>query len=160
MPFNVSDRFSVGVLHQCYMTPRLDPSVSARRPPPRSPTSAGRLSLNQSNPGTGSAPTAYRRRMHIDPHKRAAAARILLDAATAMGDAPDEDTERRALLALEPLGIDLDADESVAAALAAASDLLMVFLIREARVAGVPVEEIVSNTRQHVLPLIYPDVLG
>lgn len=98
--------------------------------------------------------------MHIDPHKRAAAARVLLDAATAMGDTADEGTERRALLALEPLGIDLDADESVAAALAAASDLLMFFLLREAQTSRVPVEEIVSNARQHLLPMIYPDVLG
>ncbi|MEP9380784.1 hypothetical protein [Nocardioides sp. KR10-350] len=100
--------------------------------------------------------------MDIDPHKRAAAARTLLDAVAALdlADAGTEDGDRRSLLALEPLGLDLTSDADLAATLAAAVELLTFFLLREAHSAGVSLEEVVSNSRQYVLPLIYPDVLG
>lgn len=100
--------------------------------------------------------------MHVNPHRRAAAARLLLDAVTALDldDHTTEDADQRMLLALKPLGLDLDTSPKTAAAMAGAVDLLWFLTRKQAELADASQEEVVSNIRQHVLPQAYPDVYG
>lgn len=100
--------------------------------------------------------------MIVNPHRRAAAARLLLDAVTSLDidDHGTEEADERTLLALQPLGLELPNAPKVAAALAGAVDLLWFLTLKQAQEAGVSQEELVSNMRQHVLPQVYPDVYG
>ena len=98
-------------------------------------------------------------RMIVNPHRRAASARLLLDAVTSLDidDSGTEDADDRLLLALQPLGLDLPSEPKAAAALAAAVDLLALLTMRLAPHEGASPEELVSNMRQHVLPRAYPE---
>jgi hypothetical protein len=100
--------------------------------------------------------------MHVNPHRRAAAARLLLDAVVALDieDGGTDAADNRALLALEPLGLDLPGEPRVAATLAGALDLLWFLTHKQAETTGLPQETLISNIREHVLPRVYPDVYG
>lgn len=100
--------------------------------------------------------------MFVDPHRRAAAARLLLDAVMSVepADGGTDQADAAMLLALQPLGLDLEGDPGIASAVAAAVDLLFFLTLKQAGDAGVSHEELISNIRAHVLPLAYPDVHG
>lgn len=100
--------------------------------------------------------------MYVDPNQRAQAARLLLDGVVSLDldDHGTDDADARALLALQPLGLDLENSPAGAAALAASLDLLWFLTAHHAKTTGVSQEELISNVRAHVLPHIYPDVLG
>lgn len=97
--------------------------------------------------------------MQINVHRRAAAARLLLDAVTSFDEeVPATDgTDNMALRVLKPLGLDLEGDEKVAATMAATLDLLYFLLTRLAPHEGASREELISNMRAHVLPRAYRD---
>lgn len=100
--------------------------------------------------------------MIINPHRRAASARLMLDGITSLDldDHGTDEADDRTLLALRPLGLDLENEPKAAAALAGALDLLWFLTYKQAQEAGVSHEELISNMRQHLLPRMYPDVYG
>jgi hypothetical protein len=96
---------------------------------------------------------------YIDPILRGQAAKLLLDAVSSadLADAGTQAADDRMLLALAPTGLDVD-DPNVAAFAAVSIELMYFFLGREATNAGVPIHEVISNMREHVLPRVYPEV--
>ena len=100
--------------------------------------------------------------MHVNPHRRAASARLLLDALSSfdIDNYGTEEADLPTLLALKPLGLDLEQNEKTAAAVSGALDLLWFITAKMAQEAGVTQEELISNLRQYVLPGMYPDVYG
>lgn len=96
---------------------------------------------------------------YVDPLKRAEAARLFLDAIVSLdlADQGSDDAERRFLLALEPTGLDLSEGSPASAVIAAGVDLLWFLTMKQAQLVGVSQEELISNIRDHVFPMIYPE---
>lgn len=97
--------------------------------------------------------------MQIDVNLRAQAASALLDAVSVMTaeDSGSDDADRRALLALEPMSLDLTNDPRLAATLAAATDLLWMLTRSLSQWNGVSREAMISTIRSEILPKTYFD---
>lgn len=93
----------------------------------------------------------------VDPRDRAQAARLLLDAVASLDptDCGTPGADIRLLVAVEPLGLDVD-DARTAATLAATVDMLSYLLALEAQHSGTSIEFVIANLAQKVLPRVYP----
>ncbi|MEV7428342.1 hypothetical protein AB0N29_01875 [Nocardioides sp. NPDC092400] len=97
--------------------------------------------------------------MQVNPHYRAAAARLLLDAVSAIDveGSGSEESDEMMLLALAPLKLDLEQNPKTAATVAAAFDLLWFLASMQGKSAGLDRRTIVANMREYVLPQAYPE---